>query len=34
VEILGTSEGDTTPTGDFQVIPVDEIGRCESERSK
>jgi len=34
VEILGQSEGDTTPTGDFQVIPVDEIRRCESERSK
>lgn len=34
VEILGISEGDVTPTGDFQVIPVDEISRCESERSK
>jgi len=34
VEILGRSEGDVTPTGDFQVIAVDEIGRCESGRSK
>lgn len=32
VEILGDNESDQVPTGRLEVIPVDEIGRCDPER--
>ena len=34
VEILGFDEQDVEPTGNFEVVPVDNIGRCDAERSK
>lgn len=34
VEILGFDEQDVEPTGNFEVVPVDNIGRCDAEMSK
>lgn len=34
VEILGFHEHDVEPTGNFEVVQVEKIGRCDAERSK
>lgn len=34
VEILGDKESDQLPTGRMEVIPVEEIGRCDPERER